>query len=82
MTTSRTRTTITGCSQAEGDRICRMVLQLVTAIRADRSAPSRRPPLERIGPSADSLELDRLLRPAESEPARTGESSSHHPEVA
>lgn len=69
MTTSRTRTTITGCSQAEGDRICRMVLELVQAIRADRSTPSRRPPLERIGPSADSIELDQLL-------------GAHRPEVA
>lgn len=68
MTTSRTRQTIHGCSQAEGDRICRMVLELLDAIRSDRGAPTRRPAPERIGPSADNLHLERLLREP---PART-----------
>ena len=50
-------------TQAEGDEIARMVLQLVKGIR-DGVRPERPIALDRNGPNPTYLELERLVRPA------------------
>jgi hypothetical protein len=60
----QTRDAIAGCPEAEGDRIARMVLELVRAIAQDRSVEPVRPEPEPVHTSPVYREYERLVGPA------------------